>query len=401
MTTYGERAAEFRARDASILETEDRDEQTRIARELLEELMEEGDGSMDWAPGYAPGSLSGDMGPSKGLLLANWNDWPGLESIVESMGYETNWSDMVSLCDGCNLAIQTEPAHVWWEMPGALVGSEILCPDCIQTDPAEYLESIATMEPVRAGYLEQLANPAEHGWILAYRQRDEDRYATWDSESGRYVPTPAIPLPDGLTQAGILESLRSPKPTPPDRRYQNHGPVAAILAVKDLRWPDHDWDLWIRADVMGEAMIRLNLTADTLDGAVLIDSHGPDHGLSVVLEHGNEVRIREWCEAIEPRESDGGIDKWLLDYLVELPDLLDLTSKHLESTVQAWNPCPGKRIVDAALAYRGYWGDSSGDREWLDDNALPCQYFQDIAPLDDPKGERPIHCPHCEERKQA
>lgn len=110
---------------------------------------------------------------------------------------------------------------------------------------------------------------------------------------------------------------------------------------------------------------------------VLIDAHGPDHGLRVaIVGRGNSrlVEIKEFAQACEPNER-GGMETWLHVAHVELSKLLDPKGKHRDCYS---GDTPGKgdsvqhSIISAAIAYLAYWG---GEAEYLDDDSAPCEHF--------------------------
>lgn len=83
--------------------------------------------------GYAPGS--GDRDTI--VVVADWNDdrlRPIGEALDNIEGVETSWSDMISGCDFCQLAITTEPEHYFWTPPYFLYDSSISCLRCINDD---------------------------------------------------------------------------------------------------------------------------------------------------------------------------------------------------------------------------------------------------------------------------
>lgn len=86
-----------------------------------------------YATGYA------ELGyPEEQLVaFANWNtqgddDAPELWlKLLESFGFECQWSDEWTTCGDCGLAIRTQPDSMWWEPSYRLVSDcEIVCLKC-------------------------------------------------------------------------------------------------------------------------------------------------------------------------------------------------------------------------------------------------------------------------------
>lgn len=78
--------------------------------------------------------------PKKGILFANWNRLPEeLGDILERMGYEIEWSDEWTTCEGCNRAIRTSPDNHGWKQAYVIYDNcEIFCIDCVKEDLDEY-----------------------------------------------------------------------------------------------------------------------------------------------------------------------------------------------------------------------------------------------------------------------
>jgi hypothetical protein len=97
--------------------------------------------------------------PKSGVIaLANWNNvtrYDGHEfhviddapsrvaSLLEKLGVELDWSDEWCICDGCHKAIRTQANSYRWQPSYADDGSgTILCHECIEADPSDYLRSL-------------------------------------------------------------------------------------------------------------------------------------------------------------------------------------------------------------------------------------------------------------------
>ncbi len=95
----------------------------------------------------------------KPVALGNWNDrteynretrvskvtdstMPRLAKLLEKLGYECEWEDEWTQCQGCYKAVRTSPNSYSWKLYYWIedVSRELLCGDCVKDDPAEYLE---------------------------------------------------------------------------------------------------------------------------------------------------------------------------------------------------------------------------------------------------------------------
>jgi hypothetical protein len=121
---------------------------------ILMPLLEAGE--IDIYHGYAPGS--GD--PDVIVVTANWNteteydretgthreldnSLSRLGDLLERIpGVETDWSDGISRCDGCNRAIQTQASSWGWTPPYVVTEGEIICTGCIADDPGPVVASL-------------------------------------------------------------------------------------------------------------------------------------------------------------------------------------------------------------------------------------------------------------------
>jgi len=108
-------------------------------------------------------SVNADTG-TKGIVVANWNEFPReVAGILERYGYEIDWHDMCTRCDGCGRHISTQPGfygatpYYWFNEDTG----EDICHEC--TDAEEYLEYCEN-NPHRAAKLRGI-NPAERGYV--------------------------------------------------------------------------------------------------------------------------------------------------------------------------------------------------------------------------------------------
>ena len=129
-----------------------------VAHDWLQDLLSDGHFYIEWADKYCePGYTQSE----KGVLFANWNKetkynsatkeletiHSAMESIykvAEAMDYECEWSDEWAMCHDCNGAVRTEPDCYSWTRYYALIDDcELVCADCIEEDPEQYLEDLS------------------------------------------------------------------------------------------------------------------------------------------------------------------------------------------------------------------------------------------------------------------
>lgn len=97
--------------------------------------------------------------PRSGIIaFGNWNnvtrydghkfhvidDAPGrVASLLEKLGVELDWSDEWTICEGCHKAVRTQANSYRWRASYADDGcGSILCHECINADPTDYLQSL-------------------------------------------------------------------------------------------------------------------------------------------------------------------------------------------------------------------------------------------------------------------
>lgn len=102
---------------------------------------------------------------------------------------------------------------------------------------------------------------------------------------------------------------------------------------------------------------------------ILIDAHGPDHGLYIDITR-REVTIRQWCEADEPDPETGECHKHICEAQVSLAALVAHWRKHHRSRPRTKSM--RDKIVDLALAWFSYYG---GEETPVDQSDNPCQHF--------------------------
>jgi hypothetical protein len=101
-------------------------------------------------PGYSD--------PSSGVIaFGNWNavtrydgnnfvtldDVPArLGTILEKVGCELQWSDEWACCDQCGRAVRTKPDSYSWQPSDAITDDGFTCHECLEDDPADYLQSL-------------------------------------------------------------------------------------------------------------------------------------------------------------------------------------------------------------------------------------------------------------------
>jgi hypothetical protein len=131
-------------------------------------------GDLDWYDKYAdPREDSG-----KGILTANWNQFPRqgntefnwsakgrrFQRILESMGYQLEWSDQTDRCSHCNGCIHTDAQYYGDKSHYAVLGEcDVVCEECIRKDFAEeYLEGLEGND--RSAVNIRGINPAKYGY---------------------------------------------------------------------------------------------------------------------------------------------------------------------------------------------------------------------------------------------
>jgi hypothetical protein len=112
-------------------------------------------------PGYAP--------PRKAVLFADWNYFcRDVVDLLERYGFDTQWEDEWSACEGCNKAARTQPNSYGWQPSYAIVGDcGLYCADCIagcESTAREYLEELEN-HPRKALNLPAI-DPADYGYVL-------------------------------------------------------------------------------------------------------------------------------------------------------------------------------------------------------------------------------------------
>ena len=113
---------------------------------MLEHVASEGREQCEWADGWAEHEPERDA--PHGVVMANWNN--GVLALVERyMGrlpsreqVVLEWSDQVSTCGGCNLAVRTSPDCMSWRPQFVVARGELLCRACVESDPERVRESL-------------------------------------------------------------------------------------------------------------------------------------------------------------------------------------------------------------------------------------------------------------------
>lgn len=98
--------------------------------------------------------------PASGLIVfGNWNNpseyvaetrefktldntMQRVAKLLEKLGAELEWSDEWSECSDCNRAVRTSSNSYGWQQSFAFVNDKLLCAECIESDPADYLEGL-------------------------------------------------------------------------------------------------------------------------------------------------------------------------------------------------------------------------------------------------------------------
>jgi len=127
---------------------------------------------------------------------------------------------------------------------------------------------------------------------------------------------------------------------------------------------------------------------------ILIDAHGPDHGLKIEVTSRHCVVVEQWGECCEPDEH-GSYSPHIQHVEVLLRDLLDSSAPHY-SGAGASHKSMHDKVKDLALAYLGYWG---GEERYVSDEDRPCQHFcmnySGIGPRRAEPWPEHMKCPSC------
>lgn len=133
-------------------------------------------------------------------------------------------------------------------------------------------------------------------------------------------------------------------------------------------------------------------------GDILIDAHGPGHGLMVASDNAT-VTIRAYSEFCEPNAQTGRWEGVYEETTVDIRELFRPDARHLEH-VDLTNNRPGRNrkadiIINAALAWIAYWGCSSDDQTIVDieTDGGSCGFFGEYWPGTD---EQHLRCEVCE-----
>ena len=175
-----------------------------------------------------------------GIVTGNWNNVDEYDSarkcrvpisdlpsrlcrIFEKLGFEIEWSDTTTTCDGCGLLIGTNPTHYGWKPDFHLGDDGIMCSTCIMKDPESYLESLegnheecVTLEidPAEHDYVKVNRDSYEHGFHAgqddspkkiagALRKRGIDRFLFKLDENSQFYSTFSVYVFHG--EAGLLD----------------------------------------------------------------------------------------------------------------------------------------------------------------------------------------------------
>lgn len=65
-----------------------------------------------------------------------------LAKLLEKLGCELEWSDEWACCDRCGKAVRTKPDSYSWQPSYASTDDGILCHECLEEDPTDYLQSL-------------------------------------------------------------------------------------------------------------------------------------------------------------------------------------------------------------------------------------------------------------------
>lgn len=113
---------------------------------MLERVSEEGREQCEWASGWA--EHEPENSAPHGVVMANWNERTlavvekRMSRLPAAERVELEWSDQVSTCGGCNLAVRTSPDSWSWRPLFVVARGELLCRACVEADPEGVRESL-------------------------------------------------------------------------------------------------------------------------------------------------------------------------------------------------------------------------------------------------------------------
>lgn len=95
-----------------------------------------------------------------------------LAGVLEKLGFEIEWEDEWATCSICNNLVRTQPDSYSWRRSYIDDSGDIVCCECVQEEPAQYLElfegrsekawTVSGVNPEDFGYA-QVAKEFEHG----------------------------------------------------------------------------------------------------------------------------------------------------------------------------------------------------------------------------------------------
>jgi hypothetical protein len=112
---------------------------------------------------------------------------------------------------------------------------------------------------------------------------------------------------------------------------------------------------------------------------ILIDAHGPDHGLRVEYDY-DTVTIADYVEFPEPDAETGKWEACYREVTIPLKEVLDPNGKHQGCYQSSKTNLHGKdklhdAIITAAIAWLGYWGADSDQEEIVEAEGGACRFF--------------------------
>jgi hypothetical protein len=147
--------------------------------------------------GYAEPGYDGEV-----IATGNWNnvdvynaktltrdDVSNLPSrvsaILEKLGVSIEWSDEWVACGDCGKLVRTSPDSYSWTPSYAIVNDcELLCHECIESDPSDYLESLEN-NPSAAMTLD--IDPTDHGYVRMNEHEYENGFFEGQNDSPKKI----------------------------------------------------------------------------------------------------------------------------------------------------------------------------------------------------------------------
>lgn len=146
---------------------------------------------------HGDGMIVADMGvgtlsdPEEVWVAGDWNDKTRYESgewitlsdmpsrlgnALERIGVEIYWYDEVSTCCECYRLVQTQPTHNGWQPEFISTDNGIVCVDCVNKYPEDYISEYFENNPDNAITCISEKTLSELGWTIYTGDSDDGIY---------------------------------------------------------------------------------------------------------------------------------------------------------------------------------------------------------------------------------